>query len=63
MALAGVSWLMHEDRLPTMKPPVEVLPLVTLTNVEVRWVFILTVILLPGIVALAGVGVFLWRRN
>jgi len=63
IALAGVSWLLHEDRLPTMKPPVEVLPLVTLTNADVRWVFILTVILLPGLVALTGVGVFLWRRS
>ncbi len=63
IVLAGVSWLMREDRLPNMKPPVEVLPQVVLTNRQVRWVFILTVILLPGSVALAGVGVFLWRRH
>ncbi len=63
IALAAVSWLLHEERLPTLKPPVEVLPLVTLTNVEVRWVFILTVLLLPGIVAIAGLGVWLWRRR
>jgi hypothetical protein len=61
--LAGISWLLHEERLPTLKPPVEVLPLVTLTNAEVRWIFILTVILLPGAVACAGVGVWLWRRR
>jgi ABC-type uncharacterized transport system involved in gliding motility auxiliary subunit len=63
IALAGVSWLLREDRLPTLKPPVEVLPQVTLTNAEVRWIFILTVILLPGAVALAGIGVWLWRRR
>ncbi len=63
IALAGISWLLHEDRLPTLKPPVEVLPLVTLTNFEVRWIFILTVILLPGAVALTGLGVWLWRRH
>jgi hypothetical protein len=63
IVLAGVSWLLREDRLPTMKPPVEVLPQVTLTNRQVRWIFILTVILLPGGVALAGVGVWLWRRR
>jgi ABC-type uncharacterized transport system len=63
IVLAGVSWLMREDRLPTMKPPVEVLPQVTLTNAQVRWIFILTVILLPGAVALAGVGVWWWRRH
>jgi ABC-type uncharacterized transport system involved in gliding motility auxiliary subunit len=62
IVLAGVSWLLREDRLPSLKPPVEVLPLVTLTNAQVRWIFILTVILLPGMVALGGVGVWLWRR-
>src|SRR5690242_7335889 len=63
IVLAGVSWLLREERLPTLKPPVEVLPLVTLTNAEVRWIFILTVILLPGAVALTGLGVWLWRRR
>jgi hypothetical protein len=63
IVLAGISWLLHEDRLPTLKPPVEVLPQVTLTNAQVRWIFILTVILLPGGVALTGVGVWLWRRR
>jgi hypothetical protein len=63
IALAGVSWLLHEERLPTMKPPVEVLPTVTLTSAQVRWIFILTVLLLPGAVALAGFGVWLWRRH
>jgi hypothetical protein len=63
IVLAAVSWLLHEERLPTMKPPVEVLPQVTLTAAQVRWIFILTVILLPGLVALAGLGVWLWRRR
>jgi hypothetical protein len=63
IVLAAVSWLLHEERLPTLKPPVEVLPQVTLTNADVRWIFILTVLLLPGGVALAGIGVWLWRRR
>jgi hypothetical protein len=63
IVLAGVSWLLHEDRLPTLKPPVEVLPLLTLTNRQMRWIFILTVILLPGAVALTGAGVWLMRRR
>ena len=63
VVLAAVSWLLHEDRLPTLKPPVEVLPQVSLTNPQVRWIFILTVILLPGAVALTGAGVWLWRRR
>ena len=32
-------------------------------DAQVRWIFILTVILLPGAVALAGLGVWLWRRR
>jgi ABC-type uncharacterized transport system involved in gliding motility auxiliary subunit len=63
IALAGVSWLLHEERLPTLKPPVEVLPTVTLTSAQVRWIFIVTVLLLPGAVALSGFGVWLWRRH
>lgn len=63
IVLAGVSWLLHEERLPNLKPPVEVLPMVTLTSAQVRWIFILTVILLPGAVASAGLGVWLWRRR
>jgi ABC-type uncharacterized transport system len=63
IALAGVSWLLREDRLSTLKPPVEVLPMVTLTNAQVRWIFILTVLLLPGLVAALGFGVWLWRRR
>lgn len=63
VVLAGVSWLLHEERRPNLKPPVEVLPTVTLTSAQVRWIFILTVILLPGAVAGAGLGVWLWRRR
>ncbi|HLG46185.1 MAG TPA: Gldg family protein [Reyranella sp.] len=63
IVLAGVSWLLREERLPNLKPPVEVLPMVTLTSAQVRWIFILTVILLPGAVASAGLGVWLWRRR
>ena len=62
IVLAGISWLLHEDRLPTLKPPVEVLPQVTLTNAQVRWIFILTVLLLPGAVAIGGVVWWVRRR-
>jgi len=63
IVLAGVSWLLREERLPNLKPPVEVLPTVTLTSAQVRWIFILTVLLLPGAVACTGLGVWLWRRR
>jgi hypothetical protein len=45
-----------------LKPPVEVLPQVTLTNHQVRGIFIATVIVLPGMVALTGAAVW-WRRR
>ena len=60
--LAGIAWLAREERAPTMKPPVEVLPTVTLTGEQMRGIFILTVLLMPGLVAFAG-GVMWWRRR
>jgi gliding motility-associatede transport system auxiliary component len=60
--LGGIAWLIHEEKAPTMKPPVEVLPMVALTGAQVRWIFIATVLLLPGSVALLG-GLVWWRRR
>jgi hypothetical protein len=60
--LAGIAWLTREERAPTMKPPVEVLPTVTLTGTQMRGIFIVTVLLMPGLVAFAGV-VMWWRRR
>jgi hypothetical protein len=45
-----------------MKPPVEVLPMITLTGRDVQFIFTLTVILLPGSVAALG-GLVWWRRR
>jgi hypothetical protein len=60
--LAGISWLIREERAPAMKPASEVLPTVSLTNSQMRGVFIVTVVLLPGVVALAGAAVWWLRR-
>jgi hypothetical protein len=62
LVLGGIAWLIHEEKAPTMKPPVEVLPMVALTGAQVRWIFIVTVLLLPGSVALLGGLVWWWRR-
>jgi hypothetical protein len=62
MALASLAWLIHEERAPLVKPPIEVLPTVTLTGSQARWIFIATVLLLPGSVAVLG-GVVWWRRR
>jgi hypothetical protein len=62
MALNSISWLAHEERTPIAKPPVEVLPTVVLTAADVRSIFIVTVLLLPGALAAMG-GVVWWRRR
>jgi hypothetical protein len=62
VVLAGIAWLAREERAPTMKPPIEVLPTVTLTGEQMRGIFIVTVLLMPGIIAFAG-GVMWWRRR
>jgi hypothetical protein len=61
VALAMLAWLVREERAPTMKPPVEVLPSVTLTRRQVQWIFALTVMVLPG--AVGGVGGLVWWRR
>lgn len=62
LVLGLVAWLIREERAPTMKPPVEVLPTVTLTNSDVRTIFLLTVVAMPGLAMLAG-GAVWWRRR
>ncbi|HXJ82365.1 MAG TPA: Gldg family protein [Candidatus Methylomirabilis sp.] len=60
--LAALAWLLREERAPTMKPPVEVLPTVVLTNRQVREIFAFTVFVLPGLAVLIG-GAVWWRRR
>jgi ABC-type uncharacterized transport system len=62
LALAALAWLTREERAPTMKPPVEVLPTVTLTNDQMRSIFVVTVLLMPGLIAFAG-GAMWWLRR
>jgi len=61
VTLATVAWLVREERAPTLKPPVEVLPKVTLTERDVRSIFLLTVVALPA--AVVGAGTFVWWRR
>lgn len=62
LVLGSIAWLLREESAPTMKPPVEVLPTVALTNGQMHWIFLLTVIGVPGGIALAGVIAW-WRRR
>lgn len=62
LVLGLTAWLRGEPRGPAMKPPVEVLPTVAMTNLQMQAIFLLCVLGLPGLCALAGVGVW-WRRR
>ncbi len=62
LVLAALAWLIREERAPTMKPPVEVLPTVVLTNQQVRGIFLFTVLVLPGLAVVIG-GVLWWTRR
>jgi len=62
LALSALAWLMREERAPTMRPPVEVLPQVVLTNRQVRGIFAFTVLVVPGLAVVLG-GAVWWRRR
>ena len=62
VALAMLAWLLREERAPTMKPPVEVLPTVVLTNTQTQGIFLVTVVVLPALIIGTG-GAVWWRRR
>jgi hypothetical protein len=62
VTLASIAWLLREERAPSVKPPAEVLPRVTLTGKQVRGIFAFTVVVLPGLAVAAG-GILWWRRR
>jgi hypothetical protein len=62
VVLAALAWLLHEERAPTIKPPVEVMPTVSLTGQQMRDIFVVTVLLMPGLIAFAG-GAMWWLRR
>ena len=63
LALGTIAWLRGEERGPAVKPPTETLPTVILTNLQMRGIFVLCVLLLPGLVMVAGAATWWVRRN
>ena len=62
LVLGLTAWLRGEPRGPALKPPVEVLPTVALSNAQMQAIFIACVLLLPGLCAALGLAVW-WRRR
>jgi hypothetical protein len=62
LTLGTIAWLRGEERGPSIKPPAETLPTVALTNRQMQAIFILCVLLLPGLVMIAGTAVWWLRR-
>lgn len=62
LVLSMLAWLLREERAPTLRPPVEVLPTVVLTGRQFRGIFAVTTLVIPGLVALLGTAV-LWQRR
>ena len=62
LVLGLTAWLRGEQRGPAMKPPVEVLPTVVMTNSQMQIIFGVCVLLIPGLCAALGVVVW-WRRR
>jgi hypothetical protein len=62
MILNALSWLSREQKAPIARPVVEDVPRVILTGAQAQAIFIFTVLILPGSVALFG-GLVWWRRR
>jgi ABC-type uncharacterized transport system involved in gliding motility auxiliary subunit len=63
LALGAIAWLRGEERGASVKPPVETLPTVVLTNRQMQVIFVLCVLLLPGLVVVAGAMAWWLRRR
>jgi hypothetical protein len=62
LALSMVRWLVREERLPKVRPGVEVPPLVLLTRNQMQGIFLAVEVLLPLAVVMCGAVVW-WKRR
>jgi hypothetical protein len=62
LALAIIRWLVHEERTPTVASRLPVPPLILLTRLQMRQIFLIVEILLPLGVLVIGAIVWWIRR-
>jgi ABC-type uncharacterized transport system involved in gliding motility auxiliary subunit len=63
LVLNTIKWLVADESRLNLPPVSYELPLVNLTNAQMQFTFILTTVLLPGLLVVSGVGVWLVRRR
>ncbi|MCW5624273.1 MAG: GldG family protein [Burkholderiales bacterium] len=62
LALSMVRWLAREEQAPAAKSRIPVVPTVTLTSEQMRWIFLLVGVALPLGAATLGVRAW-WKRR
>ncbi|MCH8495097.1 MAG: hypothetical protein LAT57_05625 [Balneolales bacterium] len=63
LMLNTVNWLMGEEAQLDLPAATYELPMVNLTNQQMRFTFFISALLMPGLFILAGVVVWLIRRK
>jgi len=58
-----INWLMDEETLLDLEPVTYELPVINLTNRQLRHTFILSSILIPGLFVIGGIAVWYRRRR
>jgi ABC-type uncharacterized transport system involved in gliding motility auxiliary subunit len=62
LALNTINWLASDEELISIRPKEQEDRRITMTNAQIRWVGITSLLLLPLIVIVTGVSVW-WRRR
>ena len=62
LALSIVRWLSGEESSAAIDARVDVVESIELSRTQQRWVFVLLVLVLPGLIAVLG-GAIGWRRR
>jgi ABC-type uncharacterized transport system involved in gliding motility auxiliary subunit len=63
LVLNTIKWLVADESRLNLPPVNYELPLVNLTNRQMQFTFVITTVLLPGLLVLVGIGVWVVRRR